>query len=119
MIFHKGNRFTIDVTDAAEAAWVEAEAQVPGNQEACKAQLRRLLTRLGDFGELQSPNQMNDEGDGIFAVKARCGLRAYGWYSSSKRRYFVIGHVVLKTKQKLDKRDHDRACEARRNYEGN
>jgi hypothetical protein len=53
---------------------------------------------------------MNSEGDGIFAVKATCGLRAYGWFCHvNSRRAFVVSHIVLKRKQQADPADIRRA----------
>lgn len=109
MLFHSGAKLVIEFTDDANASLEEAESHVPPNQAACKAQLRRLLQRLGDVGRLQSPDQWNTEGDGFFAVKARCGLRGYGWFHKHRRGVFVVSHFILKKRQKLDPADMERA----------
>jgi len=75
--------------------------------------MRRLVERLADFGKLQSPEQMRNEGDGIWAIKARCGLRAYGYYAPYQKGVFVISHFVHKKKNKMDPADHKRACDNR------
>ena len=75
MIFARGAQLTIEGTEDARASLVEAEAQVPGSKDGCKAQLRALIQRLADVGKIFSKDQMRLEEDGIFALKARCGLR--------------------------------------------
>lgn len=53
---------------------------------------------------------MNAEGKGILAVKATCGLRAYGWFCHHNgSRAFVISHVVLKREQRADPADIEKA----------
>ena len=60
---------------------------------------------------------MNAEGDGIFAIKATCGLRAYGWHDTHQgRRVFLISHVVLKRRQGLNPADKARAVTAREEF---
>jgi hypothetical protein len=83
-----------------------------------RSQLLRLIERLADFGKLHSPDQFNYETDGIFAIKARCGLRAYGWYHSQRRSVFVISHFIMKKKQKLNPIDIERALRNKAQYEG-
>lgn len=117
MIFAKGAKLTIEGTEDARASLAEAEAQVPGSKEGCKAQLMALIQRLADIGKIFSPEQMRLEEDGIFALKARCGLRAYGWFHRQRRGVFVISHFVMKKAQKLDRRDLERARQNRNQYE--
>lgn len=83
------------------------------SHKGCSAQLRRLIQRLAEVGPLRSPDQMNKEGDGIFAIKARCGLRVYGWFAEGA---FVIGHATLKKKQKADTGDLDKTKRERDLY---
>jgi hypothetical protein len=109
MPFYSGAKFNIEFTDDAGSSLTDAESHVPPNQSACKAQLRRLLTQLADRGQLSSPDQWNTEQDGFFAVKARCGLRAYGWFHTHRRGVFVVSHFIFKTRQKLDPADIRRA----------
>lgn len=103
----------IDQTPDAAESWNEVAANAPQN---CVAQLFRLAQRLADVGRLRSPDQFNNEGDGFYAIKAECGLRAYGWYSD-QRGIFVISHFVLKKRQKLLPSDKDRMKENKRRYE--
>lgn len=117
MIFAKGVARTIEGTDDAQTTLAEAEAQVPGSKEGCKAQLYALIKRLADFGKLSSPDQMRLEGDQIFSIKTRCGIRAYGWWHRKRRGVFVISHFIMKKKDKLDPRDLDRAKQNRDRYE--
>jgi hypothetical protein len=92
-------------------------AGVPGNKHACVDQLVRLTERLADFGTLHSLDQFRYEGDRIYAIKARCGLRAYGWFDHHQgRRVFVISHYILKRRDRFDARDRDRVLNQRLQY---
>jgi hypothetical protein len=115
VIFYIGNVFTIEETDDAAASRPIAEGQV--QPTTAIAQHKTLIERFANLGKLRSPDQMNPEGDGIFAIKARSGLRAYGWYHSRKRGTFVISHYICKKKQKLDPADLERAQRNRAKYE--
>jgi hypothetical protein len=114
MLFYKGVSLEIDQTPDAAECWNEVSANATPN---CVAQLLRLAKRLADVGSLRSPDQFNNEGDGFYAVKAECGLRAYGWYHSSRRGVFVISHFILKKTQKLSPSDKERMKRNRRQYE--
>ena len=107
------------MTDHGSDSLLTAEKGVPNTQNACKAQLRRLLGWLGDQGELKSPTQLRHEGDGIYAVRARCGLRAYGWFCKDKdgKDLFIVEHVVLKKQQKMNKGDFERTDKERKAYD--
>ena len=95
--FHQGSVLTIEFTDEA---WSDFEAfeDAHPNEVACCAQMRRLLERLGETGRLRSPDQWRKEFEGIWAVKARCGLRAYG---RRVGRQFVICHVEQKKSDRM------------------
>jgi hypothetical protein len=117
--WHRGTHLTIWVRNGCLESWENAEAAVPGNLKACPAQFRARLAQLADSGRLRCPDHMNSEGDGIMAVKATCGLRAYGWFCQvGGRRAFVISHVILKRRQRADPGDieyakaHKRALDA-------
>ena len=74
------------------------------------------------MGYLRSPDQFKHEGDKFYAIRARNGLRAYGWYANKKagaevRGIFVISHFILKKRDKLDPRDKEKMNESRRRYE--
>jgi hypothetical protein len=119
MIFHQGAKKTILLTNHGETSLEIAEAKVSGNQKSCIAQLRRLLVQLSETGKLKSPDQFRNEGDDIYAVRGRCGLRAYGWFdndSSTGRALFVVGHCVLKKKKKLNPADLDRVVNERKKF---
>lgn len=112
--WHRGQALTIWLCAGCQDSWDEAEALVPGTRAACKGQFRARLEHLANVGRLRSPDHMNSEGDGIFAVKATCGLRGYGWFCSvDGRRAFVISHVVLKRQQKADPADLKKAAETK------
>lgn len=116
-VFAQGARLTIEWTEDAQTTLRQAESRVPGNHGACKAQMRALIKRLAETGKLRSPDHMRNEGDKIFAVKARCGLRAYGWYHRHRRGVFVISHFIMKKKDALDPQDLNRATRNRDSYE--
>ena len=116
-IFSQGASLRIEWTDDGEESLKEAELQVPGSRDACKAQLRALIQRLAEIGKLRSGDQFRHEGDQIYAVKTRCGLRAYGWFHGNRRGVFVLSHFIMKKKDKLDPKDLNRAKEIRRLYE--
>jgi hypothetical protein len=116
--YHRGATLTIWLLQGTRASWDAAEALVPGNRKACLTQFRARLTRLADTGSLRSPDHMNSEGDGVFAVKATCGLRAYGWFDRvNNRRAFVISHCILKRRQAADPADIARAKGARDQFQ--
>lgn len=105
-VFYEGNRYWILQMPGACESFTEACAGVPGNKDACPAQLVRLIKRLGDLGKLHSRDQFVHEGDGTYAIKTRCGLRAYGWFDRYRgRAAFVISHYILKKRQKFDPAD--------------
>ncbi len=114
-ILYEGTKLTIEVTKDALQSKHEISSQV--NNTACLTQLWKLTQRLADTGRLSSPDQFRHEGEQIYAIKARCGLRAYGWYHSQRRNVFVISHYILKKKEKLDPRDKQRAIKNRLTYE--
>jgi hypothetical protein len=124
-LFCQGSARVVWMTADAVASKPDAEAGVPykkknpagEKRKPCVDQMHTLLNRLAEKGQLRSPDQMNSEGDGIYAVKANCGLRAYGWWSIKYRRYFVISHFILKKWDKLDPADLARAQENRREFD--
>lgn len=76
-----------------------------------------LIKRFADTGKLHSPEQLNNEGDGFFAIKSRSpALRAYFWYDSKERGVIVVSHIIVKKQQKLDKQDKDIMVNERSNY---
>jgi len=107
---YSGRTLRIDLTDDARETWPQV---LVSSDTACQMQLRRLVERLADMGRLQSPKQIRDEGDGIWAIKARCGLRAYGYYDPHRRGVFVISHFVHKKRDKMDPADHAKARDNR------
>lgn len=114
MLFCKGARFKIDQTSDAEASWSDAVAHAT---IACEAQLRARAQRLADVGKLRTPDQFNPEGDGFYAIKANCGLRAYGWFHSKRRGVFMISHFIYKNRRKLAQEDKARMLNNRNQYD--
>lgn len=116
--YHAGAALTVWLWPGAEESWDAAEADVPGNRDAQKAQLRARIALLADRGSLRSPDHMKFEGNGIYAVKTTCGLRAWGFFGQvNKRRAFIISHVVLKKNQKADPADLNRAVGIKKAFE--
>ncbi len=102
-------------TPDAARTWDEAICRVEAKKRVAQAaQLNARLARLAATGQLRSPDMMNAEGEGIYAVKTTGGLRAYGWFGQvCGKRAFVISHVILKKRQKLDPGDRIRATRCR------
>lgn len=114
-LYYRGSQLSIWLCPGSRASWDDAEL---GVRESCKAQFRARMGLLGDSGKLRSPDHMNFEGSGIFAIKANCGLRAYGWFCQiDGRRAFAISHFILKTQQKLDPKDLNKAVQARNQWQ--
>ena len=120
MVFYRGARRLILFAPGAEATLEEAKGHVrPQVREACTAQIYRVLKRLGDFPQVRNTELFRSEGNGVFAVKARCGLRGYGWFQtlSSGESAFVVSHFILKKRQSLDPSDVEQAVAAREKME--
>jgi phage-related protein len=73
------------------------------------------LQWLADKGELRNEQRFRHEGDGIWAVKGYCGLRAYGFFTHvvGYGRSFVVSHYIMKKRLKADSQDLERAKRAR------
>jgi hypothetical protein len=105
-VFYQGAVRSVLYMPGTSETFQAACAQVPGNKDACPGQLIRLIQRLADFGRLRSGDQFVHEGNQIYAIKARCGLRAYGWFDTFEgQAVFVISHYILKKQQKLSQAD--------------
>lgn len=112
--WYGGGYLAIWLLPGCRTSWEEAEGRVPGNQSACPNQFRARLKQLAEVGRLRNPDLMNSEGNGIQAVKASCGLRAYGWFCHvNGARAFVISHVVLKRENRADPADIAKAARAK------
>ena len=120
--FYAGKCKTILLYPKAQASWDEAEALIPparkGKKPKGPIQFRARIKRYADTGQLRSPDHMNSEGQGCFAIKANCGLRAWGWPQHLKDKpVFIISHVVLKKAQKADPADLARCVAAKKHIE--
>lgn len=105
---------TVWLTDDAATTLAEAESLVPPNKAACKAQLRRVLERLANHHQVRNDDLFCFEEDGIFAVKARCGLRGYGWFQEyDGESAFIVAKFIMKKKQKADPQDLESAKRSR------
>lgn len=113
--YHSGSTLSIWLCPGAEDSWTHAEQSV---RVAHQAQFRAVLKRLAELGRLRVPDHMNAESEGIYAVKGTSGLRAYGWFDQVEgRRAFIISHVIIKKKQKLDRADLAKAIGQREAYQ--
>jgi hypothetical protein len=108
-----GIRLTVEFTPDAYSTWAACQSQ----RDNCLAQMLALLERLANIGRLHSPEQFRAEGEAIFAIKARCGLRAYGWFHRTRRAIFVVSHFMVKKTARLDSRDLRQAGQNRELYE--
>ncbi len=87
-------------------------------QASMFAQMVARLKMLSSQGGLRSPDVMNTEGHGFFAVKTRNGLRAYGWFTQcAGKKCFIISHFIYKKKNKLASEDKDRMLNVKRQWE--
>ncbi len=112
MLF-EGGRYTVYESPEAVETWKGLSENREKKFMACASQLELRMKKFADGHKLHSPEQIRDEGDGFFAFKARCGLRAYWWYSSKKRGAIVISHYIHKKSDKLDSRDKERMLSVR------
>lgn len=116
--FHQGSKRWIVGAAGAHASFHEAVARVPGSRHACPSQLVRYIELLADGQTSISREHYRHEGDQIYAIKARCGLRAYGWYSTYKGQpAFVISHTILKRWDEFREQDRRRVEANRQAYE--
>lgn len=113
-VYFPGTQLTIEHTPDARESLLEAEGHC---EPACKRAIDALTKRLANSGKLSSKDQFTGEGDRIFAIKTRCGLRAYGWYHSSRRGVFVISHYINKKRPKMLDTDRDRVLRNKRIYD--
>lgn len=119
-IFCRGTHRLVLFTPDAITTLEEAAEQVPPQKRvACKAQLFRILHRLANGEQLRNKARFRYEGHGIYAAKARCGLRGYGWFQAlpGGESAFIVSHHIVKKKQKANPKDVVRAVAARNNVE--
>lgn len=122
-LYYSGRRLTIEQTEDAAESWAQAVGSVPGNQASCPAALAVRIKRLADYGVLHGEKMFREEGKTrgdvkVFAIKAKCGLRAYGWYHTKRRGVFVISHFIFKSHKKMRDQDRQRLERNRLAYEG-
>ena len=113
-VYYAGSHFKVMHTPDAKATQGEAEAHCT---LACARQLDALIKRFADRGRLGSSDQFVNEGDKIWAIKTRCGLRAYGWYHTSQQGVFVISHYINKKRQKMLRADVERVNKNRKIFD--
>lgn len=116
--FCQGSKRWIVGVPGAHTSFHDAVEKVPGNRDACPSQLVRYVELLSDGTTSLSLDRYRHEGDQIYAIKARCGLRAYGWYSTYRGQpAFVISHVILKKWDEFREQDRRRVEGNRQAYE--
>ncbi len=116
-LFCEGECFKIYETEDAKQTWENLRRKHEASEKACFANLLARIKKFSNKGTLRSPEQINDEGDGFYAIKARCGLRAYFWYHPIHRQVVFISHFILKKKQKLDAGDKKIMLKNRKIYQ--
>jgi len=108
---YNGSRFRIEPSPEADSAFDSLSGKRP------KKDLARIVARIERFantGKLHAPGQINDEGDGFFAIKDVSGqLRAYCWYDETERGVVIISHFIVKKKDDLDPRDKAKMIQVR------
>jgi hypothetical protein len=112
--YKRGAALSIWLTSDAAATWTDAVQQVANNKR--DRQEAQLVARLDVLaaGQLRASEHIRSEGEGIFAVKTNGGLRAYGWFTQVDcRKAYVISHIILKKKDKLDPADLKKATDCR------
>jgi hypothetical protein len=94
--YKRGAALSVWRVPEAVKTWAEAVQSVTEKKrDRQEAQLNARLDLLAETRRLRSPDHMNFEDGGIFAVKTNGGLRAYGWFMQLENRpAFVISHVI-------------------------
>ena len=118
--FCHGTRLLVLFTPDAVTTLKEAEGRIPPQKRAaCMAQLFRVFQRLSHGQQVRNKARFRNEGQGIFAAKARCGLRGYGWFQTlpSGEGAFIVSHFILKKKQKAEPKEVTRTVAARKSVE--
>lgn len=112
-LFLEGKVHTVYLCQYGKKSWDEFSKQHQFNP---KGQLNQLLARLSKYaetGELQTPRQLNREGDGFFAIKSNAGLRCYFWFEQSD---MVISHFYYKKSDTLPQSEKERMKRNRKSY---
>lgn len=116
-------RYVILLPENAASYMASVDSVASQIRDAGHAQLLVVLQAIADNMQPKLPKtSFNHEGDGIFAAKANCGLRAWGWYGDAKRDtvrqpVFAISFVTLKKSQKADPADLKFAKNHRTEYD--
>ena len=115
---YNGSRKRVFTWGKGDLSWDEHVSEKKGTNLSCQAQLIAVCKKLADIGKVNSKIHFNSEGDDIYAIKAKCGLRAYGWFGTyNKVPSFVIGWVVHKKKTKLDPGDKKATLAEKKKFE--
>ena len=104
-------RYVILLPEHAGTYGEAVESAAAQKRDACQAQLLVVLKHLGDVLVPQLPKtSFRHEGEGIWAAKARCGLRAWGWYGDARKGQqrqpvFAISFFTMKNGDKANPAD--------------
>lgn len=114
-VFYTGERYKVIFTDLAQETFKQLSQDVqPGSLFLA---LVARIKKYADAGVLHSPEQLNNEGNGFFAIKSRgASLRAYFWYCQKERSVIVCSHLTMKKTAKLTPQDKATMEHERDNY---
>lgn len=116
-------RYVIVLPEYAATYQEAVDSAAANKRDACHAQLLVVLQYVANNMSPRLPDtSFNHEGDGIWAAKARCGLRAWGWYGDAVRDgkrqpVFAVSFVNLKKGPKADPADLETAKAHRKLYD--
>lgn len=116
-VFYTGTKFKVVFTDRAVDCFQQLDAEV--EPHGLFENLVARTQKFANFGPdgLHTPDQLNDEGDGFYAIKSRgAALRAYFWYCQKERGVIVVSHLIKKKRAKLDPQDKAIMVLERDNY---
>ena len=107
---YAGSRFVVELTgDARTSLKVEAKIAADEDPAIRCAQVWSLVKRLADHGIIRSPDLWEQEPKGVFRLRPRCGLCAFGWFHEHRDKLIVISHFAFRPKRRLAAADIARA----------
>lgn len=114
-VFYPGRKYTVLLTKDGEKSWSELTKTYGPTQSKGISALVARIKKYADTGKLHTPEQLNDEGDGFYAIKTKCGFRFYWWYDIGSK--MIGSHFILKKRPKLAPKDAKRMKTNREQYE--
>ncbi|MCL6271226.1 hypothetical protein M3P05_14970 [Sansalvadorimonas sp. 2012CJ34-2] len=113
--FYVGERFTVLLTRDGKTSWEELVKTYGQTNKKGIAALLVRIRKYADKGVLHTPDQLNNEGDGFWAIKTKCGFRFYWWFDAGQK--MIGSHFILKKRQKLAPADSRRMHANRSKYD--